>query len=78
MIAICPAGPPKLMNPNFNQKRKASAKLTGKGGAALFCEGAAGLLPAGSAGGVALVGVVVLMGGVGEVIQSVRTPAGVA
>src|SRR5512132_3506602 len=24
MIAICPVGPPKLMNPSFNQKRKAS------------------------------------------------------
>jgi hypothetical protein len=24
MIAICPAGPPKLMNPSFSQKRKAS------------------------------------------------------
>src|SRR5258705_7166146 len=27
MIAICPAGPPKLMKPSFSQKRKASAKL---------------------------------------------------
>jgi hypothetical protein len=68
MIAICPAGPPKLMKPSLSQKRNASAKLTGKGTAAL---------PAGSAGDVALVGVVVVMG-VGEVIQSVRTPAGVA
>jgi hypothetical protein len=23
MIAICPAGPPKLMNPSFSQKRSA-------------------------------------------------------
>jgi hypothetical protein len=56
------------MKPSLSQKRKASAKLTGEGRAAL---------PAGSAGDVALVGVVVVMG-VGEVIQSVRTPAGVA
>jgi hypothetical protein len=76
MIAICPAGPPKLMKPNFNQKRKASAKLTGEGGAARSGVGAAGP-SAGSAGGVAVVGVVVLMG-VGAVIQSVRTLAGVA
>jgi len=27
MIAICPAGPPKLMKPSFSQKRSASAKL---------------------------------------------------
>src|SRR5262245_33635831 len=27
MIAICPAGPPKLMKPSFSQKRNASAKL---------------------------------------------------
>jgi len=31
MIAICPAGPPKLMKPSLSQKRKASAKLTGPG-----------------------------------------------
>ena len=31
MIAICPAGPPKLMKPNFSQKRKASRKETGAG-----------------------------------------------
>jgi hypothetical protein len=24
MIAICPAGPPKLMNPSFSQNRNAS------------------------------------------------------
>src|SRR5438876_9149944 len=29
MIAICPAGPPKLMKPSLSQKRNASAKLTG-------------------------------------------------
>src|SRR5882762_8472651 len=28
MIAICPAGPPKLMKPSFSQKRNASPKLT--------------------------------------------------
>ena len=28
MMAICPAGPPKLMNPSFTQKRRASRKLT--------------------------------------------------
>jgi hypothetical protein len=28
MIAICPAGPPKLMNPNFTQNQNASQKLT--------------------------------------------------
>jgi hypothetical protein len=33
MIAICPAGPPKLMKPSRSQKRKASAKLTGPGAA---------------------------------------------
>src|SRR5262245_13139388 len=27
MIAICPAGPPKLMKPSFSQKRSASANL---------------------------------------------------
>src|SRR5206468_9365833 len=29
MIAIWPAGPPKLMKPSFSQKRNASAKLGG-------------------------------------------------
>ena len=29
MIAICPAGPPKLMNPNFTQNQNASQKPTG-------------------------------------------------
>src|SRR5262245_15499361 len=28
MIAICPTGPPKEMNPSLTQKRKASAKET--------------------------------------------------
>src|SRR4051812_23703165 len=28
MIAICPAGPPKLMKPSFSQKRSASANET--------------------------------------------------
>jgi hypothetical protein len=32
MMAIWPAGPPKLMNPNFSQKAKACQKLTGAGG----------------------------------------------
>jgi hypothetical protein len=32
MMAIWPAGPPKLMNPNFSQKEKACQKLTGAGG----------------------------------------------
>jgi hypothetical protein len=27
MMAICPAGPPKLINPSWIQNRKASAKL---------------------------------------------------
>src|SRR5258708_169113 len=39
MIAICPAGPPKLMNPSLSQNRNASEKETGSGGAV------AGLLP---------------------------------
>ncbi len=29
MIAICPAGPPKLMNPNFTQNQKASQNSMG-------------------------------------------------
>src|SRR5690349_9313245 len=29
MIAICPAGPPKLMNPSFSQNPNASRKETG-------------------------------------------------
>src|SRR5262245_66152661 len=32
MIAIWPAGPPKLMNPSFSQKREASVKLTRSAG----------------------------------------------
>ena len=31
MMAICPAGPPKLLKPSFNQKQKVSAKLTAAG-----------------------------------------------
>lgn len=31
MMAICPAGPPKLIKPSFSQKRKASQKVTGAG-----------------------------------------------
>lgn len=31
MIEICPAGPPKLMNPNFSQNQNASRKLIGSG-----------------------------------------------
>src|SRR5471032_378891 len=27
ITAICPAGPPKLMNPSFSQKRRASRKV---------------------------------------------------
>ena len=27
MIAICPAGPPKLMNPSLSQNRNASRKV---------------------------------------------------
>jgi hypothetical protein len=27
MIAICPAGPPKLMKPSFSQKRSASPNV---------------------------------------------------
>ncbi len=29
MIEICPAGPPKLMNPSLSQKRKAENSPTG-------------------------------------------------
>src|SRR4051812_4850992 len=36
MIAICPAGPPKLMNPSFTQNRNASPKRTGLFPASLF------------------------------------------
>jgi len=35
MIEICPAGPPKLMKPNFNQKANACQKLTA-GGVVVF------------------------------------------
>jgi hypothetical protein len=31
MIEICPAGPPKLMNPSFSQNQNASRKLIGSG-----------------------------------------------
>src|SRR5258706_12344666 len=31
MIAICPAGPPKLTKPSLNQKRRASANATPDG-----------------------------------------------
>src|SRR5947209_2898085 len=31
MMAICPAGPPKLIKPSFSQKRNASPKLTPAG-----------------------------------------------
>ncbi|MET3474196.1 hypothetical protein ABIC38_000446 [Variovorax sp. 1126] len=31
MIAICPAGPPKLMKPSLSQKRNASEKEIGSG-----------------------------------------------
>src|SRR4051812_29305692 len=31
MIAICPAGPPKLTNPRYSQKRSASRKPSGGG-----------------------------------------------
>ena len=31
MMAICPAGPPKLMKPSFNQKTKASWKVRRSG-----------------------------------------------
>jgi hypothetical protein len=34
MIAICPAGPPKLMKPNLSQNQKAWARLTAVGAAA--------------------------------------------
>ena len=34
MIAICPAGPPKLMNPSFSQNQKASDSGKSGGGAA--------------------------------------------
>src|SRR5258705_12909531 len=43
MIAICPAGPPKLMKPSLSQKRNASAKETTLGqGAAAGAAGARG------------------------------------
>jgi len=32
MMAICPAGPPKFINPNFSQKLTACIKRTGCGG----------------------------------------------
>ncbi len=35
-MAICPAGPPKLIKPSLSQKRKASLKLTGSGGCIVF------------------------------------------
>src|SRR5450759_5378491 len=31
MMAICPAGPPKLMKPSFSQYQKACASVTGSG-----------------------------------------------
>jgi len=34
MIAICPAGPPKLMKPSLSQKRRASPRV-GVAGATL-------------------------------------------
>src|SRR5881394_2687320 len=37
MIAICPAGPPKLMKPSFSQKRSASANETPRLGLELAC-----------------------------------------
>jgi hypothetical protein len=41
MIAIWPVGPPKLMKPSLSQKRNASAKETGAGGAeSMRCAGA--------------------------------------
>jgi hypothetical protein len=46
MMAICPAGPPKFINPNFSQKLTACIKRTGCGGVLtvagslfLFCFG---------------------------------------
>src|SRR5919199_4421992 len=43
MIAIWPAGPPKLMKPSFTQKRKALANETGAvGGGAAVATGAEG------------------------------------
>ena len=36
MIAICPAGPPKLMKPSLSQKAKADQKATGAGASSWF------------------------------------------
>src|SRR5438045_9767102 len=44
MIAICPAGPPKLMKPSFSQKASAAENAIG-GGAFLFITGAGATLP---------------------------------
>src|SRR5438067_4477017 len=44
MIAICPAGPPKLMKPSFSQKASAARNAIG-GGASLFITGAGATLP---------------------------------
>src|SRR5918997_3076965 len=40
MMAICPAGPPKLMNPSFTQNQNASQKPTGlvPAASALACD----------------------------------------
>jgi hypothetical protein len=48
MIAICPAGPPKLMKPSFSQNRNASAKLTP--GRLSSAGGVAGCVPRGRSG----------------------------
>src|SRR3982751_972674 len=44
MIAICPAGPPKLMKPSFSQKASAAENAIG-GDALLFISGAGATLP---------------------------------
>eukprot|EP01036_Dinobryon_divergens_P038611 gene38610-biopygen30687 len=48
MIAICPAGPPKLMKPSLNQNARACQKLTGAGGEmAGLASGLSGLIMVG-------------------------------
>jgi hypothetical protein len=39
MIAICPAGPPKLMQPSFAQNQNASASLGSGAGCVDLCSG---------------------------------------
>src|SRR5215216_3949842 len=45
MMAICPAGPPKLIKPNFTQNQKASQKPTGLVCACSRCEVSVSISP---------------------------------